>query len=245
MLLAACSTSQTSVLTPTPSTLTYDYVALGDSTPAGFDVDTAYVDYYAEYIESDLGVPVNVLNWARSGQTAHSLLYALQDISDLRDDISEAEIITIWTGWNDLQGLVGQYRSGDCGGLDNLNCIREKVDRLNADIDAIIGEILTLRSLDNTLILIANVGNPFVESWEAVGILDELREPLVEVWVHHIEQAATDYGIVFVDSYSVLNGPNGDEAVPDELSIGVHFSERGHRLLADLHRAAGYGPLEP
>jgi lysophospholipase L1-like esterase len=265
MLLVSCSgifSSPTMILSDTvippetatpvptrtliPSTPIYDYVALGDSTPAGFDVDASYVDYYARYVESDLGVSVNVLNWARDGQTAHSLLRALRDNPSLREDISNAEIVTIWTGWNDLFGLAGKYRTEECGGVDNLDCIREKVDALNADIEAIVVEILALRGPSDTLVLIANVGNPFAAQWKQVGIFEGLKGPLVDAWLYPIERVATENGIVLVDSYTVLNGPNGDDEVSTDIVIQrVHFNESGHRLLADLHREAGYGPLGP
>jgi hypothetical protein len=44
----------------------WDLVALGDSTPAGYGVglDRSYVQIYAEYLKEDLGVTVDVHNYA-------------------------------------------------------------------------------------------------------------------------------------------------------------------------------------
>jgi len=76
MLLAGCSTLQP-LSTPEANT-TWDYVALGDSIPAGYGVKgQSYVIYYAEYIEADLGVKVNVQNWSIPGQTTKQLLTKL------------------------------------------------------------------------------------------------------------------------------------------------------------------------
>ena len=249
--LAACAPPGTPAATPTEATPTWDYVALGDSTPTGYGVQKSYVDIYAEYIEADLGVTVRVHNWARNGQSAAQLVTALQGDQALRDDIHEAEVITIWTGANDILARVGVYPAGGiCGKWEKLNmdCVREGVTALKANIDAIIAEILSLRSPDETLILIADVGNPLAGDWKQLGILGELKGPAMEDWINHIAQAAEKNNIYVVHSYRVINGPNGDdEGVPPEISQadGVHFSEEGHRLLADLHREVGYGPLVP
>jgi hypothetical protein len=74
---------------------TWDYVALGDSWPAGFGVEKSYVEYYAEFIEQDLGVRVEVHNFAMSGQSATRLLGQLRNKEELREAIQSAEVITI------------------------------------------------------------------------------------------------------------------------------------------------------
>ena len=119
------------------------------------------------------------------------------------------------------------------------------MDQLNTDIELIIDEILTLCSPDETLILLANVGNPFLAGWKAVGIFDDIKEPLVDAWIYHIEQIAVEKDIVLVDVYTVFNGPDGNDPVPDEFIMDIHFNQEGHRLVADLHRAVGYGLLAP
>ena len=237
------------VLSALPGTLvagcadrTWDYVALGDSTPARYGVSHSYVDYYAEFIEEDLGVQVEVHNYSRSGQTTSSLLGQLRDREELREAIQEAEVITIWAGWNDLSTPLDKYRSELCGGKDNLDCIREAVAELNANVDAILDEILSLTSPRDALIRIADVGIPFVKTWTYNGWFDALQGPCYEVWRDHLIEAAEERGITVVYTYHVLNGPNGDRAVDEGITQndGVHFNEEGHRLIARLHREAGY-----
>jgi lysophospholipase L1-like esterase len=252
VLLTACGTLEPTLSpTPTPtSAVTIDLVALGDSTPAGWGVVESYVDIYARYVETDLGVAVRVHNWARYGQRASELLVALQSDQALRDAISEAEVITIWTGMNDVfVGIGSQPKGGVCGnwkGLD-LDCVGERVERLKENIDAIIAEILSLCSSDDVLVLIADVGNPYANQWKEMGLLDELKGPVMEEWIDHIAEAAEENNVSVVHTYRVLNGPTGEEGVPSEImqTDGLHFSGEGHRLLADLHRQAGYGPLKP
>ena len=253
VLLSTCGTPEpapTPAFTPTPA-VAVDLVALGDSTPAGFGVVQSYVDIYAEYVEADLGVAVRVHNWARGGQHAAEMLTVLQSDHTLRDDIREAEVITIWTGMNDVfVGVGAEPKGGVCGnweGMD-MDCIGERVERLKGNIDAIIAEILSLRSSDETLVLIADVGNPHASQWQELGLLDELKGPVMEEWITHIAKAAEENNIQVVHTYRIINGPNGDnEGAPPEITKadGLHLNGDGHRLLADLHRQVGYGPLDP
>ena len=52
----------------------WDYVALGDSTPTGYGLLESYVEYYAAFIEEDLGVKVEIHNFAQDGQSTRILL---------------------------------------------------------------------------------------------------------------------------------------------------------------------------
>lgn len=220
---------------------TWDYVALGDSTPAGYGMEDSYVDYYAEFIEEDLGGRVEVHNFSRSGQSTSSLLNRLRTNEDLRAAVRDAEVITIWTGWNDFGEPLSQYRNETCGGEDNLECVREAVTALNANIDAILDEILSLTSPQDALIRIADVGIPFVATWKYHGWFEMLQGPCYEAWREHLIEAAEQRGITVVYTYHVLNGPSGDETIEGiHQSDGFHFNEEGHRLVARLHREVGY-----
>jgi lysophospholipase L1-like esterase len=221
---------------------TWDYVALGDSWPAGYGLEKSYVDYYAEFIEQDLGVEVVVQNFSKTGQSASVLHYQLLNNQELREAIQEAEVITIFTGWNDLYSKLDVFRSGECGGEDNLDCIRNEVAALNADIEAILDEILSLTSLQDTLIRIAEPPIPWMNSWLYNDWFDILRGPCYEDWVEHLIEAAEERGITVVFTYHVLNGPNGDQPMDETLthSDGMHPNAEGHQLLARLHREAGY-----
>jgi len=248
ILLTACGAPQASP-TPTPAA-PIDLVALGDSTPAGVGVVKSYVDLYAEYLQTDLGIPVRVHNLARPGQHASQLLTILQDDQSVREKLQQAEVITIWTGMPDaLVGVGVQPKGGACGAWEDLDleCVRTRTTKLKATFDAIAAEILTLRSSDETLILFADVGNPLAGEWQALGVLDRLKGPVMEEWINHVTTMAAGNNFHVVHSYRVLNGPNGDEAVAAELgqADGLHFNSKGHRLLADLHRQVGYGPLAP
>ena len=137
LLLVGCSTQFASPTLEAEGV--WDYVALGNSIPAGYGVNRqSYVTYYAEFIEDDMGVQVVVHNYSIPGQTTKQLLRSLQNDQQLRDAIKEAEVITIWTGWNDICPLIGSSRfgmNGLCGKWDDLDfgCVREGVRRIKTD----------------------------------------------------------------------------------------------------------------
>ncbi|MBN1452565.1 MAG: SGNH/GDSL hydrolase family protein [Anaerolineales bacterium] len=222
---------------------TWDYVALGDSYPAGYGAVSSYVDYYAEHIEEDLGVQVELHNYAQTGLTSSELLSQVRSDKELREALRNAEVITIWIGWNDFRESLAQFYVGTCGGEKNLDCMLESVTMLNGNIDAILDEILNLANPQDTLIRIADTGIPpiFLITWKQHGWFETLQESCFEVWRDHLVAAANQRDIRVVYTYQILNGPGGDERMKGIYqSDGIHFNDRGQRLIADLHREAGY-----
>ena len=228
---------------------TWDLVALGDSTPTGYGVGAhnSYVQVYAEYIEQDLGVGVAVHNWAtNSTRTVAEWAEEVRNNNELRDNLRNAEIITIWLGWHDLIPNVGVPRGGPCypqtQQLD-LDCLAKVTSSMELAFEDLLAEIVSLASPGETLILIADVGIPplFVARWKEDGTFDDLRRHAYEVWREYLVQAAGRHGVYVVNTYAALNGPNGDQGLsPDYVqSDGLHSNEQGHRLLADLHRQVG------
>jgi lysophospholipase L1-like esterase len=218
------------------------YIALGDSTPAGFGVGgMSYVVYYADHIREDLGVEVNIRNFARSGETTGALLEALRGHAALRDTLGEAQVITLWTGWNDFWPVLSQFM---LGGEVNLALIHHAVQSINANFDAILDEILSLKASERTIVRIADGGNPFVDDWAARGWLEKLQDPCFEAWRVPLVEAAKSRGFGVVHSYHAINGSTGIERRGDIFQEdGVHFNQAGHKLLAALHRQAGYAEV--
>ena len=249
LLAGACAPPGTPAVTPTEATPTWDYVALGDSVPAGYGVGgRSYVVYYAEHMEADLGVKVTVHNWGGGGLSSDGLLVMLRNNQELRNAISEAEVVTFYIGGNDEVGMEYLYRTGTCGGADNLDCCRETLTSFSANYDAIIAEILSLRSTTDAIIRTANLYFPFVNEHKELGIYEDFKKHCHEAFSEHIVQAASEHNIPVARVYLAFNGPNGDEDPTDKgyiQSDGEHPSEAGHRLIADLHRELGYEPLGP
>jgi lysophospholipase L1-like esterase len=222
---------------------TWDYVALGDSYPAGYGAERSYVDYYAEFIEADLGAQVEIHNFARTGLSTSGLLNQIRTDEALRKAMQEAEVITIWIGWNDFRVPLIQYYSGTCGGEGNLDCINEAVNTFERNIDGVLDEILTIANPQDTLILIADTGIPpiFITEWKKRGRFETLQAACFENWRDYMVETAGKRTITVVYTYQILNGPAGvDKMKGIYQSDGIHFNDRGQRLIAELHREVGY-----
>lgn len=222
---------------------TWDYVALGDSYPAGYGVERSYVDYFAEYIRTDLGVQVKIHNFARTGLTTAGLLDQVYTDEALRKAIRDAEVITIWIGWNDFRDPLLRHYAGTCGGNQNLDCFQKASEKFNENINALLDEILTLASPQDTLIRIADAGIPlsFMNEWKQQGRFEKLKKSCFEIWRGSLVETAYQHDITVVYTYQVLNGPSGDENMRGIYqSDGIHFNDKGQRLIAELHREGGY-----
>src|SRR5215212_5521719 len=195
---------------------TWDYVALGDSLAVGVGARRGYVERYAAHIESDTGARVEVLNLGVSGQTSSELLYALRHDESMRRALGAAEVVTFNIGINDLGHAGEAYESGVCGGVDDQCCLRAAVEKLAENWDAVVAEILSLRSTEDTLIRTAGLGyTPHVAT---------IFEPYVAEVNHHIATASTTHGI----SYAQASLAEGHMS-----SDGVHPNDAGYEAIAD------------
>ncbi len=79
------------------SASTLDYVALGDSIPAGTGDSggRSFVYDYARYIEQDVGARVTVHNLGTNGLTARGLLEQLRHDGAVRRLVENADVVTI------------------------------------------------------------------------------------------------------------------------------------------------------
>ena len=243
LLLVSCGTPQptpTPTRTPMPPTPTaqvpsWDYVALGDSIAAQ---SGSYPYFYAAHIEADQGVRVRLDNLARSGAMSGDLLWSLRNLQPVRDAISEAEVVTLVIGINDLlRPLLGPYKSGNCGGEDNRDCIRDALESFELNYDAALAEILALCS-SQTIVRTMTLYCPDL----ANSGLDEDLRPFIEPMNDHIIQAASENNIPVALVHLVFNGPDGEQApiLEGYLKDELHPSELGATVIADLHRELGY-----
>jgi lysophospholipase L1-like esterase len=233
----------------------WDLVALGDSTPTGYGVgaDHSYVQVYAGYIEQDLGVDVAVHNWATNAtRSVAGWVEEVHNNEELRENIRNAEVITIWLGWHDVIPNIGIGRGGPCypraDELD-MDCLREVTNPMQEGFDQLLSEIVSLASPAETLILIADVGIPslFVARWKEYGTLDLLKQHAYEVWRDYIIQAASKHKVHVAHTSEVVSAGNGNQEMRSKYmqSDGLHFNDEGHKLIADLHRKVGYEYSSP
>lgn len=258
-LLAGCggqtelTTTPISVITSTLTAPTviaerddkeWDYVALGDSITWGF------INRYAEMLEQDLGVKVNLHDWTEGGGHSSRLLERLRTDPGLRQALRDAEVITFeipWnvveTPWQTFEGVV----PGVCGGADNQDCLRTAFDTYKADTDAIIAEIVSLRSPSEALIRTMDTYQFWVSGSKEAGTFDVINRYWRDANVHVIEAAAR-YNIPAARVYDAFMGKDGTEDPRDKgLTSGLHTTTEGAILIARLFRELGYAyaPAEP
>jgi hypothetical protein len=226
--------------TATPEALSWDYVQLGGSVLCTFG------SRYAKHIEADLGVEVTMHTWCRGSHTSTQLLSLLRDNQGLRSDLYEAEVVTFPVSVRYLKDPIRAYGDGTCGGPDNQDCLREALTLYKKDVDAIIAEMLSLRSTSDTIIRSMTYYNWLVNDWKELGYFDDLNP----YWVacnQYFVQAASEHNIPVARVDLAFNGPNLDEDPSDKgyLSDGQHPNHEGIALMAELIRELGYEPLAP
>lgn len=205
-----------------------DYVALGDSLAAGVGAERGYVERYAEHLRDDTGAEVRVANFGVSGQTAPELLGILRNDPEVRGALRGAEVVTFNIGINDLGEAGMAYEDGTCGGPDNEGCLRAAVEAVERDWDAVVEEILRLRSPEDAIVRTAGLGYT-----PDVG---EVFEPYLDDVNRHFAASAEANGIPHAEVRLGAGGMSPD---------GVHPDGGGNQEISDRLRALGYEPLVP
>jgi lysophospholipase L1-like esterase len=207
-------------------TVSWDYVALGDSLAAGVGAERGYVDRYAAHLRNDTGARVRVSNFGVSGQTSSELLDALRGDESMRRAIEGAEVVTFNIGINDLGRAGAAYEEGTCGGEDGEECLREAVEAVKDNWDAIATELLGLRSTGDTIIRTPGLGyTPQAE---------EKLEHYVSEVNRHIASTTRSKAVPYVEI------PAGEIFMSPD---GVHPNDAGYATIADRLRSLGFGPL--
>ncbi|TFF94265.1 SGNH/GDSL hydrolase family protein [Candidatus Thorarchaeota archaeon] len=229
---------------------TWNLVSLGDSTPTGYGVGTenSYVSIYAKYIEEDLGIHVAVHNWATNEtRTVADWAEAIRHDEQLREDLMNAQVITIWLGWHNVIPSItvhGENSSIELTRTLDVHRLREATHPMRDSYNRLLSEIVALAPPHEARILIADVGIPalFVRTYKEYGVFDEFKKHAYESWREYIIQSAGKYEVFVVHTSEVVNDPNHDQQMAPEYmqADGIHFNEAGHKLIAQIHREIGY-----
>ena len=207
------------------ASISWDYVALGDSLAAGVGAREDYVERYADHLRRDTGARVEVTNLGRSGQTSTELLHALRNDSSMREALTGAEVVTFNIAINDLGYAGSAYEAGTCGGEDDEACLRAAVETVKRNWDDIIDELLGLRSTENTIIRTPGLGY--------VPRVDETFKPYVSEVNRHIATTTEDHDIPYAEV----------RLEEDMLPDGLHPDDSGTEVIAERLRGLGYEPL--
>lgn len=231
----------------------WDLVYICDST--GWGVPKRY----AENIERDTGKTVRVHSYTIGRLSALRVLNFLQNdlealadgrLKSLQEDIREAEVIVFFANprGNPSEGGVR-------GGLENCisassppdDCTPGLYEPYLENLKAIYEEISSLRDDKPTIIRAVDFYNPLISVHGERNMEAECTRCL-EVFNDTVQQAADAFHIPTISVYDAFNGVNHDEDPREKGYIGgdgVHTSEQGQQVIADILSEAGYEPVEP
>lgn len=232
----------------------WDLVYISDSTGWGV------AEKYAENIRRDTGKTVRVKDYAIGGLPAIKVLDVLSsDPGDmenddrfklLRSDIAEAEIIVF------IANPRGDSAKGGVrGGMENCisavkppdDCTLDLYKPYTRNLEAVYALIFALREGKPTIIRAVDLYNPIISIHRERNMEIECTK-CQETFNTAIQQAAGAFNIPLISVYDAFNGPDHDEDPREKGYIGpdgIHASEMGKQVIADLLSDAGYAPIKP
>lgn len=214
----------------------WDYVALGDSRTAYAD----WPEHYAAHIEADLadlGVSVTVHNWASGEQSSEELLAMILDNPNLRDQISKADVITVWTGGFVIREMLVNH---------NIACDPRSVEAFGQDMEKILSLIISLRGRNPTIIRLLEFYQPRVNILNELDILEE-KNLCLNTLNQRLHEAAEIYEIPIARIQQAFNGLDGnkDPSEAGYLKTPYNFSFSGNERIAALLQELGYQQYLP
>ncbi len=251
LLMAAVPASPAGAAKPGSSS--WKYTALGDSLATGFGASQGYVPRYKNHIQTSTGMSVSLTNLGQNGWTSADLLDALKTDRKFRSSVKGSPVVTWDIGGNDFRNARDKYKSKTCGGSDNQDCLRAAESVFKFNWDAIVTEILLLRSTSNTIIRTMDIYNPYVsedqtDTWTGDDGSNDFQvfKPYLDRINGHIAETATANHIPHAQVYIAFNGPDGTEDPWDKGYLwidGLHPNDKGHQVIADEFHKLGYAPL--
>lgn len=241
--LSACVLLTLGLNAPTASaTVSLRYVALGDSLTAL----PGYVQINAADMETDLDAEVSLTNLGVGGWGSADLRAAVEYNAIYRRALTEADIVTVGIGTNDLGGARYQYLMGTCGGADQQDCLRAAQTSFRANWDVVDARLRALAVSRGAAIRVMDIYYPYI----AQDTLTGHAAVLAPYWAAanaHIANVAAATGTPFAHVSAAFNGADGDDdpvAKGYIVADGVHLSADGSAAIAALFRAEGYGGIE-
>ena len=206
---------------------TWDYVILGSSIGTW-----GWTEYYGDYIKNDLGVTIVRHDYFMPTQMASMLLENLQNEEKLRDDIVNAEVITIGIGFADMDTIL-YYPP---------HRINEELKTFKETYDAILSEILHLNNSTDTIIRVMDFYCPYVKYHKELGIYEDTKRYWME-FNKCIVEVAEKHSIPVARVFKAMNGIHSDDDPQEKGYVvpgGKNLTDEGYKVVAKLFRELGY-----
>lgn len=233
-------------------------VGIGDSLPGAlgcFGSCRSYVAVLGDLASAALGVPVTTTNLATNDGLVSPLLLQRVTTDDAhREALAGADLITVQIGLNDWQGT--------CMWDGLAECLAVGASAVESNLDAILGEIATLRAGQPTALRLVTYFDPYVGTaqapeWWAFDPAE--RDAFEAAFAAELTAfnamlcaVAEAHDAVCIDTRTPINGPAWDmEAVPEPADGAIvlggddhlHLTALGHEIVAEAIVAAGFSPI--
>ncbi|MHA6533815.1 GDSL-type esterase/lipase family protein [Paenibacillus sp. BAC0078] len=211
--------------------MSYQYTAIGDSLTTGFGAlpGNGFVPVYRRLAEGRLRVPISAANLGINGLTTEGMEGRLRSDSIFRQNVRNADIITLSIGGNDLIKAAKStaLRPGDLSHV--LQKSLRECKRNFSDIMGLLWQ-LKARSPNPYIIRVVGLYNPYPQLMEATD------------WVRQFNRYAAGYSSSVCGFASIYYEFAGNER--SLLSLDhLHPNGRGYRVIAGKLDALGYGRL--
>lgn len=210
---------------------------------------------FASQIEEDVGVEVELDDYAWPALSAGEVLQALQEgdstrpgLEKLPAALKEAEVVVMFVNPVNsidpenplnLDGCFVYQSPGDCE--------PETFEKWISDLKAIWAEILVLRDGKPTILRATDLYNPLVIPWKEQGVFGACTE-CWENMSNAARLAAEAYRIPFLSRLDAFNGLDHEEDPREKGYIrgdGEHPTDNAAAFTAELFSEMGYEPVTP
>lgn len=208
-------------------------VGIGDSVTAGSNCGCeAFVQLYAAGLASKRGLRISGVNLGAEGLTSSQLLESLNQPGDLRDSVTQADILLVTIGANDLLPLTAQWQSGGC----SATCYAPAVMTVGHNVQGIVAAARSVRPGHPSTVLVMSYWNVFqdgdVGTAQRGGPFERWSDRLTRAVDAQICEGAQRAGATCVDLYKPFKGDGSKNPTSLLASDGDHPSASGHQLIA-------------
>lgn len=247
LVLGVFTAGCTSPKLPQGSSAVWHLVVIGDSSL--WELGEAY----AVQIEKDVGVQVELEDFALPALSAGKVLEVLQTgkssnsrLEKLPAALKEAEVVVMFVNPIDSIDPEKPLNLDGCFTYSAPeSCSPETFKSWTEDLKAIWAEIFKLRKGKETILRATDLYNPLVKGWKETGVFDACTE----CWVNMSDAArlaAEAYNIPFLSRLKAFSGADHTEDPREKGYIredGEHPNELGAQFTAQLLSQMGYAPV--